>query len=153
MLVVMAVLATVLLHRLAAVGQDARRVQLRMAAENARINAQLIGLRCGHGLDVACWQHVLADLQRVTLRSPNRPVAPDPEPLPPMQADVPTLLQTIALAAGLRQHAGAGQSWRLVPAGSDTLHVALEGVAQCRFSLHWQGPRAPVSVQDVEDVC
>lgn len=153
MLIVICVFAAVLLHRLSAVGQDARRVQLRMAAENARINAQLIALRCDPALDLPCWRRVLADLQRVNLRAPQGPITADPEVQRLTQADVPTLLTTIALAAGLRQHAGAGQSWRLLPSGSDTLHVALEGVPQCRFSLRWQGPRAPVSVQDVEDVC
>ncbi len=153
MLIVLLVLATLLLHRVAAVGQDARRVQLRMAAENARINAQLIALRCPEALDLPCWQRVLRELQRVNLRAPQGPVAPDPEARLPTQADVPALLQTVALAAGLRQHGGTGPSWQLLPFGSDTLHVALEGVPQCRFSLHWHGPREPVSVQDVEDLC
>lgn len=153
MLIVLSVLATLLLHRLAAVGQDARRVQLRMAAENARINAQLIALRCPLERDLPCWQRVLRELQRVDLRAPQGPLAADPETELPTQADVPALLQTVALAAGLRQHGGVGQSWQLLQSGSDTLHVVLEGVSHCRFSLRWHGPKAPVSVQDVEDVC
>jgi len=153
MLSVVAVFAALLLHRLADIGQDARRVQLRMAAENARINAQLLALRCGPALDLPCWQRVLAELQRINLRAPQGPTTADPDAHRLTQADVPTLLHTIALAAGLRQHPSAGRSWQLLPAGTDTLHVALEGVPQCRFSLRWQGPRAPVSVQDVEDVC
>ncbi|RVT86215.1 hypothetical protein [Inhella crocodyli] len=153
MLIVLAVLATLLLHRLAGVGQEARRVQLRMAAENARINAQLIALRCPVELDLPCWQRVLQDLQRVNLRAPQGPLAPDPEAQMPVHADVQALLQTVALAAGLRQHGGAGQSWQLLPDGRDTLHVALQGVAHCRFSLRWEGPNRPVSVQDAEDLC
>jgi type II secretory pathway pseudopilin PulG len=153
MLIVIAVLGTVLLHRLAEVSQEARRVQLRMAAENARINAQLIALRCSEGLDLPCWQRVLSDLKRANLRTPQGPTTADPDTHVLQTADVPTLLQTIALAAGLRQDAAVGRGWRLLPDGTDTLHVSLEGVSQCRFSLHWQGPKAPVRVQDVEDLC
>lgn len=144
-----AVLATLLLHRLAEVSQQARRVQLQMAAENTRIHAQLLFLRCGGALDPACWR-AAQDPSRL---SPWRP-ADDPRAVPPHKpATVLALLQTIARAAGLAEHAEAGRAWHWQAEGEHTLQVALQDVPQCRFFLHWQGPDQPVAVERVQTVC
>ncbi|MCZ8234238.1 MAG: prepilin-type N-terminal cleavage/methylation domain-containing protein [Inhella sp.] len=144
-----AVLATVLLHRLAEVSQQARRVQLQMAAESTRIHAQLLFLRCGGALDPACWQAAQDPSQLARWRP-----ADDPRAVPPPEAvTVLALLQSIARAAGLSASAEPGRAWRWEADGDRTLQVTLQDVPQCRFSLHWPGPEQPVRVQDVQTVC
>lgn len=151
-----AVLATLLLHRLAEVSQQARRVQLQMAAENTRIHAQLLFLRCGGALDPACWR-AAQDPSRL---SPWRPVD-DPRAVHPSEATfqpagpatVLALLQTIARAAGFSGSAESDRAWRWEADGDRSLQVTLQDVPQCRFSLHWSGPDQPVRVQEVQTVC
>ena len=59
-MLVVAVLAGLLLQRLAGVRDEAARVQLRMGVEAVRLNAMLFQLRCGSQLDADCWTVLLA---------------------------------------------------------------------------------------------
>ncbi len=153
MLIGVAVLATALLHRLADVSTDARRVQLRMAAENVRINAALLQLRCGNALDPACWQRVLASTQRAALVQGQTGMRAEPVIRPPGPATAIERLRTVALAAGLGEHRGSGPAWVLQPQGDAALRVGLADVPDCRFLLHWVEATASAEVQAVEDRC
>ncbi len=145
---VLGVLAWVLSERFAAIHSEARAVQLRMAAEAARINAQLLQLKCPDWTDRPCALAVLAGLRRAALQGPvvaesQRPVA---WPVEPMQQR----LLAIASATGL---ADSLAGWRLRPLGEERLEVAMVGVNECRFVLHADIKARIIRVEDSQSRC
>jgi type II secretory pathway pseudopilin PulG len=123
---IVALLLTLLLQRLGETAGDARRVQLRMAVEALRINAALLQLRCNaEMLEPACWQRALAQRR----------------------------LRSVALAAGLGEHAGTDGGWTWSSPAPDRLQLEPQGVAHCRLELRWQPQSAAIEVFAVEDRC
>lgn len=146
---IVALLATLLLQRLGETASEARRVQLRMAVEALRINAALLQLRCNaEMLEPACWQRALA--QR---RSAGGLSASASAVQAPSHTGVPGLLASVALAAGLGEHAGGVGAWVWTRPDPQRLQLAPQGVAHCRLELHWQAAKSSVEVFAVEDRC
>lgn len=140
---VIGLLAVLLLQRLAETASDARRVQLRMAAESLRLNVAVLQSRCGQALDVACWNRLLAGRQQASLRERSAP-APTASPA---DASPFGLLRSAALAAGLDE----GWDWLQPDAGR--LQLSPRGVAHCRLELAWTPANAAVQVRTLEDRC
>jgi hypothetical protein len=146
---IVALLLTLLLQRLGETAGDARRVQLRMAVEALRINAALLQLRCNaEMLEPACWQRALA--QR---RDSASLAAADSAVQPTHHVGVPGLLRSVALAAGLGEHAGTDGGWTWSSPAPDRLQLEPQGVAHCRLELRWQPQSAAIEVFAVEDRC
>ena len=144
--VVMAIvglLLVLLLQRLAESASSARRVQLQMAAEALRLNANLIQLRCGQGFDADCWRRLLAQRRQASVREASGAAPFQDEP----KANAFGLLRSVALASGLEQ----GWDWQQPDA--QRLQLAPQGVAHCRLELLWTPTQAVVQVRTLEDRC
>lgn len=134
-MLILAVLMGLLLTRLGDATQAARRTQLRMAAEQVRLHAQGLMLRCGTAFDVNCWQRWLAERRA----APGQPERPEPG-APALSADAAGLLHVVALAAGLYARGGDGQAdrqadWLVHPLSATRLEAALRARPSCRFIL------------------
>lgn len=147
--VIIAVLATLMLQRLGETAREARRVQLRMAVEALRINAMLLQLRCQtEMLEPDCWRRALARRQGSVGLAPSQATVQ-----PPHHVGVPGLLRSVALAAGLGEHADAGSGWRWSSPSPERLQLVPQDVAHCRLELRWRAQTATVEVFAVEDRC
>ncbi|MBH9579608.1 hypothetical protein [Inhella proteolytica] len=145
---VLGVLAWVLRARFDAIQAEARSVQLRMAAEAARSNAQLLQLKCPDWADRPCTLAVLAGLRRAALPGPATAEVQQPAawPVEPLQQR----LYAIAFASGL---ADSRASWHLRPLGAEQLEVALQGVNECRFVLHADIKARIIRAEDIQSRC
>jgi|GEM_PF-5506798 len=142
-IVIVGVLLVLLLQRLAESASHARRVQLQMAAEALRLNANLFQLRCGPGLDADCWRRLLVQRRQASVRSSSAPASLQDEPPPTAFG----LLRSVALAAGL------GDGWVWQQPDAQRLQLAPQGVAHCRLELFWSPSQAAVQVRTLEDRC
>lgn len=150
-IVVLGLLAWVLRERFDAIRAEARSVQLRMAAEAARSNAQLLQLKCPDWADRGCAVRALDGLRRAKLAGPQ-PGEPQRPPAWPTEAAQQRLF-AIASATGLTQSASAELTWRLRPLGASRLEIALIGVIDCRFMLLADVNSHTVSVEDIQPRC
>jgi hypothetical protein len=143
-LAVIAVLAALLLQRLNETALDARRVQLRMAAEQLRLQAQLLQLRCAD--DLACRKRLLS--QRRTVPG-EAPLAEAPAP-----ASLDPLLVTELQAAGLLAlRDGTHTDWTLQPLPGGRLQVALRTHAACALVLERRPDVAGLVVSPQGSAC
>ena len=149
-IVILGVLAGVLRGRFEAIQSEARSVQLRMAAEAVRSNAQLLQIKCPDWADADCLQRALAGLQRPSLR----PEAGDAELLAP--ASLPGGLAQQRLWAAVSATGlptGQGAAWSARPLAADRLELALLGVTDCRFLLRADVSQRSIRVEDIQSVC
>lgn len=138
--------------RLDNVLREARRVQLRMAAETVRSNGALMRLRCPSLADGACALRALRELRRASATAAS-PVEPAAGPQSASHNNVLERLQAIATAAGLAQHGDTQPQWQLRVLNTQSLEVALAGVTDCRFVMRWDDKAGAVSIEDVHPRC
>jgi type II secretory pathway pseudopilin PulG len=143
---VVAVLAGVLLGRLQDTVKDSHRVELRMGAENARLQGLLFQLRCGSALEPSCWRSLL--IAHNPASEPHGRLDPQNQ-LPALEPEPQGLLLAVAWAAGVAKP----PRWVSQADGSERLQVALSGVSECRFVLTRVASTGQVLVIDVEDRC
>ncbi|MBH9551330.1 hypothetical protein [Inhella gelatinilytica] len=132
------------------VQREARRVQVRMAAEAARTNGALFQLQCPHLDDTACTQRVMSRLRRAHLTTVS-PVEGDR--LPPGLAGAQARLWGLALASGVAPDQGEQGRWIADFDSADTLRVSLRGVTDCRFLLRIHLNSGSVTVEEQALTC
>jgi hypothetical protein len=140
--VLLGLLAALLLQRLDATLGAARRVQLQMAAEQLRLQALVLELRCGSGFDLPCWQRLLA--QRQT--APDQPALAETASAP--SADARGQLRVLAQAAGLM--AGRDEmhtDWLAQDLPGDAIQLALRTQPACRLVVKRQPVGGRIEMQ------
>lgn len=124
--------------------REARRVQVRMAAESALTNAALLHMQCPATDDTECLRRALSRLQRARVTGPATPEAAR---LPAHLQGMAARLWAVALASGAVPQEQGGR-WALQEAPPDGLWVGLNHVTDCRFLLRIHLKSGSASVED-----
>lgn len=143
-LAVLAVLVAVLLQRLRETSAQAQRVQLRMAAEQLRLQDQLLTLRCGD--ELPCRKRLLAQRRTVPGESPLAEAA--------LPTGLDPILGSVLQAAGLLAlRDGSHTDWTLQPLGDGRVRVALRTQPACALVLERRPERAGLVVSPQGPTC